>query len=289
MTKEFDYTRLLNEISGIEIKLEGDEVATYYNNRQVSRKKVSTKYEIFDFKPFVIQCIDSVIEKYDIEKYELTLTGGRQEIRLFSYPEVINGEEFRKTFYLLNSSDKSRALSFSYGLKHMGFHYISTSGAIYKKHYTGITKYVEDRVDLDDSVFTEQIEILKDLIGSPIHMSNVQKVITESEVLSESKVTFRNNFDNFRRRLYDNTYNNTDISEEDRKKLYVNYWNRVKSVDFCLPENDFIVDSFLVFRTYLELFNKRDAQIIKNESKRISNLTIIGQRESNIDELLNSL
>ena len=284
----FDYERLLREMSGIEIKLEGDEVATYYNNKQVSRKKVSTKYEVFDFKPFVIQCIDSVIEKYDIEKYELTLRGGRQEIRLFSFPEMINGEEFRKTFYLLNSSDKSRALSFSYGLKHMGFHFISTSGAIYKKHYTGITKYVEDRVDLDDSVFIEQIEVLKKLIGSPIYMSNVQKVITESEILSESKVTYRNNFDNFRRRLYDNTYN-SDLPKEDRKKLYVNYWDRVKSVDFCLPENDFVVDGFLVFRTYLELFNKKDAQIIKNESKRINNLTIIGQRDSSIDELLNSL
>lgn len=288
MLVPFDYERLLNEISGIEIKLEGDEVATYYNNRQVSRKKVSNKYEVFDFKPFVTQCIDSVIEKYEIEKYELTLRGGRQEIRLFSYPEVINGHEFRKTFYLLNSSDKSRALSFSYGLKYMGFHFISTNGAIYKKHYKGITKYVEDRVNLDDSIFVEQIEVLKKLIDSPIYMSNVQKVITESDILSESKVTYRNNFDNFRKRLYDNTYD-TDISKEDRSKLYVNYWDRTKSVDFCLPENNFVIDGFLVFRTYLELFSKKDAQIIKNESKRINNLTIIGQRDNSIDELLESL
>mgnify|MGYP003630263414 CR=1 FL=1 len=287
--RAFDYNELVEKINGIEIVLQGDEVVTFYNDKEKARKSVSTKYEIFDFKPFVISSIDEILKSYEIEKYTLSLVGGRQEIRLFSYPEVINGESFTRAFYLLNSSDKSRALSFSYGLRHNNFHYISTKGSVYKKHFTGITKFVEERIDLDDTIFQEQLEVMEKVIGDTILMSNVQKIITDSEILKDSKVSLKNNFDTFRNHLYLATAG-SNLDESDRRKLKVSYVNRNRTnVDFTEDKNNFTVDSFLVFKTYLKMFGRRDASVIKRESERISGLSVLTNRNNVLDSLLEEI
>jgi hypothetical protein len=280
--KKFDYTELVKEISKIKIDLEGDEVATYFDGREVSRKRVSTKYEIFDFRPFVIRSIDEVRKNYEILEYNLTIVGGRQEIKLVSVPEEIEGETFQRSFYILNSSDCSRALSFSYGLKHNDFDYISKKGTIYKKHYTGITEYVEDRVDLDDSIFQEQIELFKKIIGDSIFMSNVQKIITESDVLKNSKVTLKNNFYKFCEKL---SYL-PELTKEQKRSLKKGFWIR-ESEDFIVDsDKDFMVDSFKVFKTYLKLFNTKDAGVIRRESERISKMGVSEIRNNSLDQLL---
>lgn len=285
----FNYEELIGKINGINIVLEGNNVVTYYNDKVKSRKPISKKYEVFDFKPFVIKCINEIIDKYEIEKYSLSIVGGRQEIQLVSYPEIIKGETFKRAFYLLNSSDKSRALSFSYGLKHNNFQYISTKGTIYKKHYTGITKFVKDIVDLDDTIFQEQLELMGKIIGDSILMSNIQKIVTGSEVLKTSKISLKNNFERLKSRLYSATKNLNMISESDRYKLRVSWVNRETPPDFTLPENDFMIDSFVVFKTYLEMFDTRDASFIKRESERISGLSVLTNRNNIIDNLMEEL
>jgi hypothetical protein len=278
----------MEKIKGITIVLEGNEVVTYYNGNEKARKGVSKIYEIFDFKPFVINSINEILETYPIDKYIISLVGGRQEITLFSYPETIKGEVFTRAFYLLNSSDKSRALSFSYGLKHNRFQYVSTTGSIYKKHYKGITEYVEERIDLDDKIFQEQLVLMEKIIGDSILMSNVQKVIIGSDVLKDSKVSLFNNFENLKKRLYEAT-RCTNLNSGDRSKLKVSWLRRTAPVDFSLPENDFMIDSFLVFKTYLGMFSTRDASFIKRESKRISEMSVLCNRDSVIDGILAEL
>lgn len=291
---KFNYEEVIEKINKINIVRQGDEVVTYYGDREMSRKGVSGRYEIFDFKPFVISCIDEVINNYEIEEYSFSIVGGRQEIRFFSKPEVIEGESFRRSFYLINSSDKSKALSFSYGLRHNNFHYISEKGSIYKKHYRGITKYVDEKVDLDDTIFQEQLDIMRDLIGDSIYMSNVQRVITESEELNKSKVSLRSNFVRFKQNLYYNSKRNGLISQMDREKLFSPSWSfsKTKNVvnDFIKnPQEDFMVDSFFVFKTYLNMFSRRDSGFIKKESRRISEMSVLTNRNSMIDDLLNEL
>lgn len=285
--KPFNYQELKDQLSKIEIKLEGDEVATYFDGRQKSRKTVSTRYEIFDFRPFVLQCVKEAMKHYTIAKYELLIYKGVQEIRLYSEEETINGEIFTRAFYLINSSDKSKALSFSYGLKHKNFHFISKKGSITKKHYTGITEYVNERVDMDDSIFQDQLEILKKIIGDKIYMSSVQQIVTESEVLAESKITLKRNLGNLYLSMYSSSHM-TEMHEEDRKKLYVPYYAKDRVNDFTENGKDFMVDSFFVFKNYLKMFKDRDATTIKKESERIAKLSVISNRNSFIEELLNA-
>lgn len=284
--KDFNYSELVELINKIKITKQGSSVITHFGDRIVSTKSVSDKYEVFDFRPFVLSCLDAILDSYEIEKYSLSIVGGRQEIRLHSFPEIIDGETFTRSFYLLNSSDKSRALSFNYGLKHNNFQYISDKGSIYKKHYNGITKYVEDRIDLDDTIFQEQLELMRLIIGDTILMSNVQKLITGCEEIKKSKVTLFNNFNKFKNLLYTATENDTHLSKDNRSKLKVSYVNPTTPFDFTNPSNDFMVDSFLVFKTYLSMFNRRDASFIRRESKRISDMSVMTSRNNLLDELL---
>lgn len=285
--KEFIYDELVGLINKIEITMEGTYVVTYFDGRERSRKEVSNRYEIFDFKPFVINCIDSILQKYEIDKYTLSIVGGRQEIRLYSRPEVIKGETFTRTFYLLNSSDKSRALSFNYGLKHNYFQYISSNGAIYKKHYKGIVEYVEERIDLDDTIFQEQLELMRDIIGDTISMSNVQKLITGSDVLGASKISLRNNFESFLTQLFYNTRG--ILSDADRNKLSASRIKRTLPRDFTLPQNNFQIDSFIVFKTYLGMFNRVDASLVRRESARIAEFSTLLNRNNLLDSLLEEI
>ena len=283
MIKEFDFQELIEKISDINIELVGNEVITKFGERVLSTTEVSNRYEIFDFKPFVITCIKEVMQSYDIEKYELILVKGIQEIRLYSKPEIVNGEEFRRSFYLLNSSDKSRALSFSYGLSHNYFDFILKGGTISKKHYKGITEYVEERIDLDDTFFQNQIVILEKIIGDKILMSNVQKVVTQTDNISEAKKSLLLNFDNLRYILQRNK--DLQMSDEDRKKL-ASYSRSYMVKDYTVPGNDFSVDSFTVLKSYLKMFNRSDCSTIRRESERIAELSIYQNRNSLLDGLL---
>lgn len=280
--KNFDYKELVEKVNKVNIELIDDEVITRYGDSVLAISKVSNRYEIFDFKPFVINCINEVMKSYELESYVLLLVRGVQEIRLYSKPEIIKGEEFRRTFYLLNSSDKSRALSFSYGLRHNNFDFILKGGTINKKHYKGITDYVEERIDLDDTIFQQQIEVLKKIIGDQILMSNVQKVIVENDILAEGKKSLQKNFEQVRYILYRKT--DRTLPQEYRKKLYSYIGNSL--VDFSDPVNDFMIDSFTVLKAYLSLFNRCDCSIIRRESERISELSVYQNRVSVLDELL---
>ena len=282
MKYKYDYNELLEKINKIVIKLEGDEVATYYGDREVSRKRVSSKYEIFDFRPFVIKCVNEISEKYEISEYDLDLRGGKQEIRLYSNKIDVKGEEFTKTFYLLNSSDKSRALSLTYGLSHPYFNFVSSNGAIYKKHYKGITEYVEERVDLKDEIFDQIIESLSNLIGKHIMMSNAQRVITESEFLSESKVSYKQKFKSFC----------IQLGRSYRNQIDREFWSTLWWGDFDYnqrKEKDFQLDAFTAFKAYLQVFKNRDAMEIKRESDRIIKLTTEEIRTDLIGDLLNEV
>jgi hypothetical protein len=275
--KTFNYEELIDQVSKIEIKKEGDEVTTYFDKREVSRKRVSGRYEIFDFRPFTIDAINNVVKEYNILEYSLTLKGGIQEIKLISEPEEVNGEIFHRSFYLLNSSDKSRALNFSYGLKHKDFTFITDKGAVTKKHYTGITDYVNENVDIDDGIFKYMLETFDKLIGDQILMSNVQKIITESEFLDNSKKTLKKNFKDFLYYVFRNAYG-YDISKENRNKLLHN-------LDYN-NDNDFMIDSFLVIKCYLMMFRGKDSAIIKRESNRIAKLGVFENRVGFLEELI---
>ena len=283
---------IMNILNKVEIRKEGDEVATYYDGRQTARKSVSERYEIFDFRPFMEKMILQITNDFDIKDFSINILKGIQEVRLHSSKIDINGIKFHKTFYLLNSSDKSRALSLSMGLDNTddNFSFIFNKGTITKKHYKGISDFVDENFEIDKSAFDDLEENLRGIIGEEIFMSNVQRVITKSDIIKEALGSYRKNFNNFRNELTYKLRTDSDVSKENINGLRVNTWgsygNSVK--DYIeQSDKDFVVDAYTVLKTYLGLFRVRDVVDIKRESEKIKDLTLYAVRYSNLGKILN--
>ena len=110
------------------------------------------------------------------------MTKGIQELTLLSDTIEIEGISFYKSFFILNSSDKSRRLSFNAGLycDSKNFYIIPSvrNLGLTKKHLKGVTEAAEEAtVGLNDETFNEQIESLKSLVGHRISFSKLREVI----------------------------------------------------------------------------------------------------------------
>lgn len=277
--RDFNINDVNEKVDSLEIRMEGDEVVTYYDGREIKRTKVSNRYEIFDFRPYVKKVVEAISQRFKIDRYSLTLVGGRQELRLQSEAIEVKGVKFFKTFFILNSSDRTRALNIAYGLENEKFTFISDKNSINKRHYNGITDLVADVSDFDDTIFNEQLEVLGDLMGTHIKMSKLQEIITDMEDSgNKRKATLEYNFRNFCRKMSKLT---TEFSTHEIELLYDH------TTDFSVPKNDFHVEGFLALRLYLGIFKGRDSYEIQKESIRILKLTTEENRNRLIDMILN--
>lgn len=279
----YNKEELVKKINNISItQNDAGQVVTKYQDRVVSVSNVSAKYEIFDIKKYLIDKIELIEKNFDILKYDFLLKGGIQSLTLLSDVIEIEGVKFHKSFFILNSSDKSRRLSFNIGLYSVDKNiYIVNSVksiGLTKKHLRGVTKAAEiASLGLNDETFNEQIESIKSLIGHRISLSKLKDIIVpDSDVKSNHLKfdAFKNSiiyFKNEGRLTLDNKQYQTLRTPSD--KLVIT------------RENDFYVDAFWAFQTYLRLFNRQDSHIIKKETEKILNITQWAVRNSQLELL----
>jgi len=177
--KNYNKTELFNTIDKISIEKVGSQVVTKFDNRVINTSNVSNRYEIFDIVKYLKDKIELIEKNFTITKYNFRLTRGQQSLTLVSDSVEIGGVEFHKSFYILNSTDKSRRLSFNAGLKSDNFYTIGMNNVgMNKKHLTGVTQAAEDAsVGLNGETFDEQIESLQSLVGHRIHFSKLRQII----------------------------------------------------------------------------------------------------------------
>lgn len=280
---DYNKEELFKKINNISItQNDAGQVVTKYQDRVVSVSNVSTKYEIFDIKKYLIDKIELIEKNFDILKYDLLLKGGIQSLTLLSDVIEIEGVKFHKSFFILNSSDKSRRLSFNIGLYSVDKNiYIVNSVksiGLTKKHLKGVTKAAEiASLGLNDETFNEQIESIKSLIGQRISLSKLKDIIVPDSDIKSNHLkfdAFKNSiiyFKNEYRLTLDNKQYQTLRTPSD--KLVIT------------RENDFYVDAFWAFQTYLRLFNRQDSHIIKKETEKILNITQWAVRNSQLELL----
>ena len=95
---------LFNKIDKISIEQVNNQIITKYDNIVRSIVNVSKYYEIFDIKKYLKERIEFIEKNFNISKYNLIIKSGRQELTLLSDVVDINGTEFNKSFFILNSS-----------------------------------------------------------------------------------------------------------------------------------------------------------------------------------------
>lgn len=279
----YNKEELVKKINNISItQNDAGQVVTRYQDRVVSVSNVSAKYEIFDIKKYLIDKIELIEKNFDILKYDFLLKGGIQSLTLLSDVIEIEGVKFHKSFFILNSSDKSRRLSFNIGLYSVdkSIYIVNSvkSIGLTKKHLRGVTKAAEiASLGLNDETFNEQIESIKSLIGHRISLSKLKDIIVPDSDIKSNHLkfdAFKNSmiyFKNEGRLTLDNKQYQTLRTPSD--KLVIT------------RENDFYVDAFWAFQTYLRLFNRQDSHIIRKETEKILNITQWAVRNSQLELL----
>ncbi len=278
----YNKQELIEKINKISIEKIEDKIVTKYGDTVTSVSQVSNRYEIFDIKSYLINKIDLIEKNFNITKYYFRITKGIQELTLLSDTIEINGISFQKSFFILNSSDKSRRLSFNAGLycDSKNFYIVSSikNLGLTKKHLKGVTQAAEQASDgLDGETFNQQIEDIKSLVGHRISLSKLKDVIViDSDVKSDHM-----KFDAFKNSIM-------YYASEGRLKLTKEQYTTLRTYSEKLnidSSNDFYVDAFWAFQTYLRLFNKQDAHIVKRETEKIVSITQWAVRNQTLEAL----
>ncbi len=279
--RTYDKKELFDSIEKITIeKNEQNQIITYYDKRVINISNVSDRYEIFDIVKYLKDKIELIEKNFTISKYSLKITSGRQYLQLISDAVEVNGIKFHKSFYIVNSTDKSRRLSFNAGLHSDKFYMIGANNiALTKKHLKGVTKAAEDASSgLNGETFDEQVNSIQSLVGHRIQFSKIREVIL-GEKEEVPQINHRK-FDAFKNSVrWGMSDAKITLTKEQTNMLFTPS-EKLKSVD-----SDFYIDAFWAFSQYLKLFNRQDAHIIKTETERIMKITQWAVRNNVLEAL----
>jgi hypothetical protein len=279
----YNKQELIDKINSIDISLnEANQVITKYSNRVVSISNVSKRYEIFDIKKYLLEKLEVIEKNFNIVKYNFQIKKGIQYLTLLSDTIDIEGVEYYKSFFILNSTDKSRKLSLNVGLfSEVKNLYIINSVkniGLVKKHLRGVTQAAElASTGLNDETFNDQIEMIRSLVGHRISLSKLKDIIVDDPDVKVNHLkfdAFKNNI------ILCNTEGRLNLTNEQRNTL------KTPSHQLTLDRtNDFYVDALWAFQTYLKLFNRQDSHIIKNETEKIMKITQSSVRNAQLELL----
>ena len=280
--RNYNKEEIFKTIDQISIeKNDQNQIITKFGGRVINITNVSNRYEIFDIVKYLKDKIELIEKNFTINKYQLKITNGQQYLQLISDRVEVGGVEFYKSFYILNSTDKSRRLSFNVGLysQSSNFYMIGANNVgLTKKHLTGVTKAAEDASEgLNGESFNEQIESLRSLVGHRIQLSKLRQVI-----LGDKEVPQINHrkFDAFKNSVrFAASDGLIKITNDQRHQLFT------ESEKITTIQHDFYIDAFWAFQVYLRLFNKQDSHIIKNETDRIMKMTQWAVRNNVLEAL----
>jgi hypothetical protein len=278
--KNYNKAELFNSIEKIEVQKINNQVITKYGGKVVRVANVSNRYEIFDIVKYLKDKIELIEKNFTISKYQLSITKGQQYLQLISESVNIGGTDFYKSFYILNSTDKSRRLSFNVGLHSEKYYLIGVNNVgLSRKHLTGVTEAADvASEDLTGETFDEQIEALQNIVGHRIQFSKIREIILGDK--EEIPGVNHRKFDAFKNSIrYADSDRLVTLTKEQRSQLYTDS-ERMKEV-----KEDFYLDAFWVFGAYMRLFNRQDSHVIKNETERIMKITQWAVRNNVLESL----
>jgi len=280
--KKYNKTELFQKIDAIEIFLEGKQVITKYFGTVINITPVSDRYEVFDIRSFMKQKIDYLESNFNITFYSFRMRKGIQELILLSDEVEIASINYYKAFFILNSSDKSRRLNLNLGLYQAdnGTYLVSSikNFSLTTKHLKGITDKAEVATStIDVETFSEQIDSIRNLVGERVMLSEVKNTIVDKD----QKVN-HNKFDalknvlrwNFSKSL---TKEQVRLLSTPSEKLIID------------SKNDFSIDAFVIFQSYMNVFRNQDSYVVKKETEKILKITQCFIREDKLSQLLDIL
>ena len=277
--RAYDKNEIFDLIDKISIEKLNNQVITKWCNKVIKVANVSNRYEIFDITKYLKDKIELIESNFNISKYSLSVKGGQQYLQLISDSVEIGGINFYKSFYILNSSDKSRRLSFYAGLHSEKYYSIGNNVGMSKKHLKGVTEAADvASIGFNGETFDDQIESLQNLVGHRIKLSKIREVILgDKEDIPQIN---HRKFDAFKNSIrFADGDGLIRLTGEQRSQLYT------ESERMTEVKEDFYLDAFWVFGSYMRLFNRQDSHVIKNETDRIMKITQWSVRNNVLESL----
>ena len=277
--RTYNKNEIFDLIDKISIEKLNNQVITKWCNKVIKVANVSNRYEIFDITKYLKDKIELIESNFNISKYSLSVKGGQQYLQLISDSVEIGGINFYKSFYILNSSDKSRRLSFYAGLHSEKYYSIGNNVGMSKKHLKGVTEAADvASIGFNGETFDDQIESLQNLVGHRIKLSKIREVILgDKEDIPQIN---HRKFDAFKNSVrFADGDGLIRLTGEQRSQLYT------ESERMTEVKEDFYLDAFWVFGSYMRLFNRQDSHVIKNETDRIMKMTQWAVRNNVLEAL----
>lgn len=282
--RPYDLSELFTKIDAIEITRQGNQVITKYFDRVINTTEVSHIYEVFDIRAFMKAKIDQLAHNFNMRWYKFVMKRGIQELTILSDDVEINGTNYYKAFFILNSSDKSRRLNMNMGLYRADNNSYLVSAirnmSLSKKHLKGVTRSAEEVSQVIDlETFDEQIASIKSLIGESVLLSKVRDIIVDKDL-------------QVNHRKFDALKNMLRWSQTDKAILTSQQINTLATPSEKLTINylnDFSIDAYKVFNCYLQVFSRQDSYVVKRETEKILKITQCFMRDEKINNLLDLL
>lgn len=290
---------VLDEIKDFSATTDGQRVTTMLGEHSLNSVVVSSQYQLFNFKDYITTVLETLERVMQPERYYIEIKKGVQEINILSAPFDVCGEQYCKGFYILNSTDKTRALQFMAGLYRVGagteivmhikdelvdiFSSSLGNGATYAK-VVHKGKNFHDKID-EMRAFIDRMPLLIDIQILVLQDLGIHEVSMKSL---------------YRRMFYENAGENADGRSipasasrvrtqafarqlmRGSDKLMLTTTSTESAQDFTdlgdpvkflnRAAADIYVNCYQALQCYMNAYKSRDTSVLRRESKRFTDL-----------------
>ena len=256
---DFSVETLTEKLNKFSNELQGKNLVTKYDGREICSVEVSKVYYNFDFAGFCKEILSEVTKYFLPESYAIRVNSGVQELRLVGGEVTIDNETYKKMISII----KTRALTMSVGLvknKNRAYSILTTFS---NKHYKSslpekIKEFSDNLINFDLNI-NFHIQTIEDLKSKKVSFKDFIKKMMFKEDNGEFKPikTVGLKMRNLGYKLLDN------LRMYDYLLYNCGEFNRYERYD------DFEINAKDLYDNYTEVFCEQDSSVIARETRRV--------------------
>jgi len=268
ITDVFNKEEIIERLSPLKITQTSNTVNTKWDDSTIRSMPVSNRYKMVDFKKMVNNILNNIEDVFNPMKYRLDIYRARQELRLQGEAVVINDDVYHKVIYLLNSTDKTKAVQMNIGFirEKNNSGVIVNVNSTHKVHYTArhfkgknletkISSFFDNLSNCEE-LFSLQSEKLIKLNYETIKLSTI------AETLQADK--YPTKFDAFKHMLLNsNTDKINGLSPKEYKGIrspYTMMDNKTLAIE---------ISGYTAFQCYAEVWRSYDSHVVNRETSKM--------------------
>ena len=265
VTKVFDSVKLNDDLDKFDNQIEDGFLVTRYDGREICRVEVSKIYYNFDFTNFSKSILSEIQKYFTPEVYRLKIASGEQEINLVGDELYIDNERYEKTINIVNSTDKSKALSMNVGLVKIEKGKRATSTTILtsfsNKHY---------KASLPDKIKSFSDNLINFNMNIDFHIKTIEDLKNKEVTIVEfaKSVLFDKNGKVVKSVEFKLAALGKRLMYEYGFRKNYSTLSNLTAADINKVE-DITLNAKVLYSAYIELFKDSSTSVIARESRRV--------------------